>query len=348
MAGEEQVDERARALVGPGLGQRRRPRPPAGRASRGRSACSPAAAAAAGAQHQARVGGRVGVGGEVDLAVAQHEPGADRPVAPRPPARTGRCSDASIRCQASSLRQAMVRAAAATVCIARRPTPRRAPSATASCSSSSSRSPGRPVRRWSSTRAESSVVVGRPRARVVALPQQAAGRLGPAQGVHVAQAAAALLQVGLEQEGHLAGRVVALAHPARQLLSHRLARFCHCSSARRARSSVRSASPARCRTWSSEVAVSRSSAARARASLVRADGVAELQRPRPRSGTRADRRGRRCRRGRRGGAGRRCRTAGSARPGRSRRPRRARRRRRRTRPRRAASSSASQSSTRSL
>ena len=55
------------------------------------------------------------------------------------------------------------------------------------------------------------------RARVVALPQQAAGRLGPAQGVDVAQAAAPLLQVGLEQEGHLAGLVVAGPHPGGQV-----------------------------------------------------------------------------------------------------------------------------------
>jgi hypothetical protein len=59
--------------------------------------------------------------------------------------------------------------------------------------------------------------VGVDEGRVVALPQQAPGRLGPPQGMDVAQAAATLLQVGLEEEGHLTGLLVAGPHPRRQL-----------------------------------------------------------------------------------------------------------------------------------
>ncbi len=47
---------------------------------------------------------------------------------------------------------------------------------------------------------------------VVAGEEDAPGQLGPMQGVDVAQAAPPLLEVGLEEEGHLAGLVVALLH----------------------------------------------------------------------------------------------------------------------------------------
>ena len=57
-------------------------------------------------------------------------------------------------------------------------------------------------------------VVGLLERGVVALPQEAAGRLGPAEGVHVAEPAAALLEVGLEEERHLARRLVAARAPA--------------------------------------------------------------------------------------------------------------------------------------
>jgi hypothetical protein len=48
---------------------------------------------------------------------------------------------------------------------------------------------------------------------VIGVPQDRPGGLGPAERVHVAQPAAALLDVGFEQERHLAGPHVALAHP---------------------------------------------------------------------------------------------------------------------------------------
>ena len=60
-------------------------------------------------------------------------------------------------------------------------------------------------------------LVGDDERRVVALPQQAAGRLRPAQRVHVAQAAPAFLEVGFEEEGHLAGLLVTGPHPAGQV-----------------------------------------------------------------------------------------------------------------------------------
>jgi hypothetical protein len=51
---------------------------------------------------------------------------------------------------------------------------------------------------------------------VVAREEDAAGGLGPAQGVDVAQAPPALLQVGLQEEGDLAGLGVALGHRVAQ------------------------------------------------------------------------------------------------------------------------------------
>ena len=47
---------------------------------------------------------------------------------------------------------------------------------------------------------------------VVAGEEDAAGQLGPVQGVDVAQAAAALLEIRLQKEGDLAGRLVTLGH----------------------------------------------------------------------------------------------------------------------------------------
>ena len=87
----------------------------------------------------------------------------------------------------------------------------RAAAATASCSCSRSTSPGRPVRRCSSTRTSSSVAVGgverRRRRRRTASARAACG---PPEGMHVAEPAPALLEVGLEQERHLAGALVAV------------------------------------------------------------------------------------------------------------------------------------------
>ena len=62
-------------------------------------------------------------------------------------------------------------------------------------------------------RGEQDVVVGAERG-VVALEHDRLGQLGPADGVHVAQAAPALLEVGFEQEGHLAGLGLAVRGPA--------------------------------------------------------------------------------------------------------------------------------------
>ncbi len=213
--------------------------------------------------------------------------------------------------------------------------PRRGHAATPSCSSSSSRSPGRPVRRCSSTRAERSAAYAVLEGGVVALPEQAPRRLGPAERVHVAEPAAALLEVGLEQERHLAGRLRgarALVVTAPRATAWPASATARASAGRR--SSVRSSSPATCRTWRNDVAVSRSSAARVSASLVRAHGVAELHPLVPDRVPDPIGQACRCRSDRCAGARRRCRTAGSARPGRSPRPRPARRHRRRTRPRR--------------
>ncbi len=51
---------------------------------------------------------------------------------------------------------------------------------------------------------------------VVVVPQDRAGGLGPGQGVDVTHAAPALLEVGLQQERHLAGPQVALTDPGGQ------------------------------------------------------------------------------------------------------------------------------------
>ena len=108
------------------------------------------------AQHEARVAGRVGVGGEVDLAVAEHQA---RRRSPCRAATASRAVRAATRRSAATRRRCARRScgrrppAGASAC---RPTRRRSAAATASCSSRSRRSPGRPVRRCSSTRADSS------------------------------------------------------------------------------------------------------------------------------------------------------------------------------------------------
>ena len=111
--GEEEVDEGAR---GPRSATARGwPTPPA--ASRSSDArwmrVSPAAAAAAARSTRLGSRGGIGVGGEVDLAVAEHQAAPDRPCPGATAIPAGPLSDASIRCHASSLRQAIVRAAAA-------------------------------------------------------------------------------------------------------------------------------------------------------------------------------------------------------------------------------------------
>ena len=54
-------------------------------------------------------------------------------------------------------------------------------------------------------------------ARSVELEQHPVGSLGPPQRMNVTEAAAALLQVGLDLEGHLPGLVVSLRHPLAEL-----------------------------------------------------------------------------------------------------------------------------------
>jgi hypothetical protein len=91
---------------------------------------------------------------------------------------------------------------------------------------------------WSSRRAvqlhpgPEQHVVGLAQAVAVALQEHHLGLLGPVQRVHVAQAAPTVLQVGLEQERHLAGRAMTLlddhgevAEPSARVLAplpHRL------------------------------------------------------------------------------------------------------------------------------
>ena len=77
-------------------------------------------------------------------------------------------------------------------------------SATASCSWSASTSPGRPVRRWSSTRAASSCCARRLHHLTVALDDEIPGPGQPTEAVEIPQASLRVLQVGLEQERHLA------------------------------------------------------------------------------------------------------------------------------------------------
>ena len=60
-------------------------------------------------------------------------------------------------------------------------------------------------------------------------PTGSTGPPAPSQRLHVAQAAPALLEVGLEQEGHLARPRVALAPGSRRAVSQRLARLRHCT-----------------------------------------------------------------------------------------------------------------------
>ena len=149
-------------------------------------------------------------------------------------------------------------------------------------------------RRCSSTRAAEQHVVGA-RERVRRRPRAApvVGRLGPAQGVDVAQAAPALLEVGLEQERHLAGCGVALVDPvARARSSHDSRRAC--ATAARAPSArlvgerrvAGQVADGEQRRWRCRGR----SAASGSASLTGAHRVAELQPWRPRSGTRCARR----------------------------------------------------------
>ena len=212
VAGEQQVDERAADVVGP----RHRAAAPAAAASRSSDPrwmrVSPAGGGRRGPQHEARVGRGVGVGGEVDLAVAQHEPGTDGAVAPGPPPRRAaeRRVDplpgvvAAPRDRAGGGRQRVhervggrvaQRGGHAVLLLEEQPVAGAAGAAVQLHA-------GREQR-----------VVGVVEGGVVALPQQAPGRLGPAEGVDVAEAAATLLEVGLEEERDLAGRLVALRAP---------------------------------------------------------------------------------------------------------------------------------------
>ena len=61
-------------------------------------------------------------------------------------------------------------------------------------------------------------VVGGLEHGVVALPEETACRLRPVQGVDVAETTSSLLQVRLEEEGHLTRDLVPAPHPTRQLL----------------------------------------------------------------------------------------------------------------------------------
>ena len=81
VSGEEQVDQRSAHVVGPGRRQG------SGRGGQPveRAAVDPrvpSRGGRGGPEHQARVGGGIGLGGEVDLAVTQSEAGPDRAVAP--------------------------------------------------------------------------------------------------------------------------------------------------------------------------------------------------------------------------------------------------------------------------
>ena len=249
-------------------------------------------------QHEARVGAGIGVRGQVDLAVAQHEAVADRLVAAGPPAE-----------------RAAQRGVDPLPGVVAAPGDRAGGGGQPGMSASADSSPQR--RRHRVLLLEQQPVAGpagaavqldpgrraarrRPSSSdgVVALPEEAAGRLGPVQGVDVAQPAAALLEVGLEQEGHLAGRLVAAAHPAGELVEPALGPLLPLLErpAGEVVGEVRVAGEVadlQQRGGRVEV-VGRQGQRLARrcAPRGRASG------PRPRSGTRCDRRGRRCRLGR--------------------------------------------------
>ena len=93
---------------------------------------------------------------------------------------------------------------------------RRTPAATASWSSRRSTSPGRPVARCRATRTATSVLLALRRARLVVGRHEQVGVAGPPQRVDVAEPAVAVLQVGLEQVGDVAGLRPALDHPRAQ------------------------------------------------------------------------------------------------------------------------------------
>ena len=111
----------------------------------------------------------------------------------------------------------------------------------------------------------------------VALEEQDLGLLGPAEGVDVAQAAAALLEVGLEQEGHLAGAVVAVLHRSGQLRRGAASPASATDPGARGSSALRAVSPAMWRTDEERRGGVEVVLGEAEGLLDGADGVAELQ-----------------------------------------------------------------------
>ena len=158
----------------------------------------------------------------------------DRATEVRLPRPSGPRSDDRTRRQASSLVQAIVRAASATAAMSasRRHSraPRRlrpVPAARARCSADRCAVAARRARRATPRRPAE--------ARVVVLEQDPVRGLRPVQRVHVAEAAAAFLQVGLEHERDFAGLLVARLDARGQRVSHRFARFSHDTAAPRSR-----------------------------------------------------------------------------------------------------------------
>ena len=301
-------------------------RRPAGRASGARCGSGGGPQRSPTRSGERRVVGRAGArrrGGPRRRGARRPAPRGGRAGTPGP---AGPASQERTRCQASSLVHAMVRAAAAigghqVVGVAAR----RGASATASWSWRASTSPGSPGQAVQLDPGAEQHVVGRLEGVVVAFQQHRLGGLGPPQGVHVAQPAAAVLEVRLEQEGHLAGRGVARVDAVGQSsVSHRL------------RALAPLGDPALLqRDGEPGVAgqVAQREVRRGRVEVVvgqrerlldGAHGSARASAWCPRSGTRPARRPGRCPAWCRAGAAGRGRSTGPARPARSRRRRRAR------------------------
>ena len=205
-AGEQQPDEELARAGRPRIGQRRRVARRAARASRGRSrvACSAASRAARSASSGSSAGSASAV--EVHLAVAQHArrrratrsrfaDAAERSAQRRPrPGATRRRSSTRSRARPRDAGHERVAVGEPERLGDARP----APGARARCSAGRCAGAARRARR-AACRTRSARLARRARAG-----SHARG-LRPVQRVHVAQAAAAFLQIGLEHERDFAG-----------------------------------------------------------------------------------------------------------------------------------------------
>ena len=209
-------------------------------------------------QHEHRIGAEVGPRGQLDLAVDDDEPVADALlVADLVARRRGATRPSAI--------QPIVRAAAATSAISSSADAGAEAAATASWSSRRSTSPGRPVAAVQGDADVDERAVARSSSGEVVGRHEQVGVGRPPQRLHVAQPAVAVLEVGLEQVGDVAGLGAALDAPASAGRRASAGR-CAASGARPSVDQPGGRAPRRrraCRALSSAVAVSRSSPASA-------------------------------------------------------------------------------------